>query len=45
MKNQGTAILEITGVKTIFLNIVNKFTGLSAKMCSTMDEAKERLIK
>ncbi|MFW9877795.1 MAG: hypothetical protein ACFFG0_32335 [Candidatus Thorarchaeota archaeon] len=38
------AVLGLTGVKKIFLNIVNKFTRLNAKMCSTMQEAKEWLI-
>ena len=40
-----TAVVGITGVKKIFLNIVNKFTGLHAKALSTMEEAKEWLIK
>jgi hypothetical protein len=39
-----TAVLGITGVKKIFLNIVNKFTGLNAKPLNTMEEAKEYLI-
>lgn len=40
-----TAVVGITGVKKIFLNIVNKFTGLNAKALSSMEEAKEWLIK
>jgi hypothetical protein len=40
-----TAVVGITGVKKIFLNIVNKFSGLNAKNLSTMEEAKEWLIK
>jgi len=39
-----TAVLGITGVKKIFLNIVNKFTNLNAKPFNTMEEAKEYLI-
>ena len=40
-----TAVVGITGVKKILLNIVNKFTGLSAKPVSTLEAAKEWLIK
>jgi hypothetical protein len=40
-----TAVLGITGVKKIFLNIVNKFTNLNAKPFNTIEEAKEYLIK
>ncbi len=40
-----TAVVGITGVKKIFLNIVNKFSGVNAKTVSTLDEAKEWLIK
>ena len=39
-----TAVLGIKGVKKIFLNIVNKFTGLNAKPLNTIEEAKEYLI-
>jgi len=39
-----TAVLGITGVKKILLNVVNKFTGLNAKVFSTMEEAKEWLV-
>jgi hypothetical protein len=42
---QKTAVVGITGVKKILLNVVNKFSGLSAKAVSTMEEAKEWLIK
>ena len=40
-----TAVVGITGVKKIFLNIVNKLTKLNAKPVSTIEEAKEWLIK
>ena len=40
-----TAVIGITGVKKIFLNIVNKFTELNAKAFSTTEEAKEWLVK
>ncbi|MFX0029160.1 MAG: hypothetical protein ACFE8B_08120 [Candidatus Hermodarchaeota archaeon] len=40
-----TAVVGITGVKKIFLNIVNKFTGLNAKPIPSIEDAKEWLIK
>ena len=40
-----TAVVGITGVKKIFLNIVDRFTGLNAKAVSSMEEAKEWLVK
>ena len=39
-----TAVVGITGVKKILLNIVNKFSGANAKTFATLDEAKEWLI-
>lgn len=40
-----TAVVGITGVKKIFLNIVNKLTKLGVKPVSSMEDAKEWLIK
>ncbi|MFW9989060.1 MAG: hypothetical protein ACFFC3_10415 [Candidatus Odinarchaeota archaeon] len=40
-----TAVVGITGVKKIFLNIVNKFSGVNAKALSSMEDAKEWLLK
>ncbi|MHA2036067.1 MAG: hypothetical protein ACW98X_06510 [Promethearchaeota archaeon] len=40
-----TAVVGITGVKKIFLNIVNKFTKLGVKPVATIEAAKEWLIK
>ncbi|MHA1933632.1 MAG: hypothetical protein ACW96X_13900 [Promethearchaeota archaeon] len=40
-----TAVVGITGVKKIFLNIVNKLTKLGVKPVSTIEDAKEWLIK
>jgi hypothetical protein len=40
-----TAVVGITGVKKIFLNIVNKFTNLGVKPLPSIEEAKEWLIK
>ena len=40
-----TAVVGITGVKKIFRNIVNKLIKLNAKPVSTIEEAKEWLIK
>ncbi|MBY8986473.1 MAG: hypothetical protein KGD65_15475 [Candidatus Lokiarchaeota archaeon] len=40
-----TAVVGITGVKKIFLNIINKLTSLSVKPLSSMEEAKEWLLK
>jgi hypothetical protein len=39
-----TAVVGITGVKKIFLNIVNKISGVNAKTFATLDEAKEWLV-
>ena len=39
-----TAVLGITGVKKVFLNVVNKFTDVGANPFSTEEEAKEWLI-
>ncbi len=40
-----TAVVGITGVKKIFLNFVNKLTKLGVKPVSTIEDAKEWLIK
>ena len=40
-----TAVVGITGVKKIFLNIVNKLTKLGVKPISNLEDAKEWLIK
>ncbi len=40
-----TAVVGITGVKKIFLNIVNKFSGVNAKAVASMEDAKEWLLK
>lgn len=40
-----TAVVGITGVKKILLNVVNKFSGLNAKAVSSMEDAKEWLVK
>jgi hypothetical protein len=39
-----TAVLGITGVKKILLNVVNKFSNVGAKPFNTMEEAKEWLV-
>ncbi|MFX1568530.1 MAG: hypothetical protein ACFFCV_09195 [Promethearchaeota archaeon] len=39
-----TAVVGITGVKKILLNVINKFSGVSAKAVSSMEEAKKWLI-
>ena len=39
-----TAVLGITGVKKILLNVVNRFTGLDAKAFSSLEEAQDWLI-
>ncbi|MFX1376947.1 MAG: hypothetical protein ACFFA0_14170 [Promethearchaeota archaeon] len=39
-----TAVVGITGLKKILLNVVNKFTGLNAKPVPSIEEAKEWLI-
>jgi hypothetical protein len=39
-----TAVLGITGVKKILLNVVNTITSLNAKPFSSAEEAKEYLI-
>ena len=38
-----TAILGITGVKKIFLHVVNKFSNVGGKPFNTIEEAKELL--
>jgi hypothetical protein len=40
-----TAVVGITGVKKIFLNIVNKLTKLGVKPVSSLEEAKDWLVK
>ncbi len=40
-----TAVLGITGVKKILLNVVNKLTNVNAKPFSKIEDAKEYLIK
>ncbi|MBN1800881.1 MAG: hypothetical protein JW891_05200 [Candidatus Lokiarchaeota archaeon] len=40
-----TAVLGITGVKKILLNVVNKFSKVGAKPFDTMEEAKEWLVQ
>jgi hypothetical protein len=39
-----TAVLGITGVKKVLLNVVNKFTDVGANPFTTEEEAKEWLI-
>lgn len=40
-----TAVLGITGLKKIFLNVVNKFSNIGAKPFDSIEEAKEWLIE
>jgi len=40
-----TAVLGITGVKKVLLNVVNKFSDVGAKPFTNEEEAKEWLIK
>ena len=40
-----TAVLGITGVKKILLNVVNKFSNMGAKAFDTIEEAKEWLVE
>ena len=40
-----TAVVGITGVKKILLNVVNTFTGLGVKPVSSIEEAKKWLVK
>ena len=40
-----TAVVGITGVKKILLNVINKFAGLDAKAVSSLEIAKEWLLK
>ncbi len=40
-----TAVVGVTGLKKIFLNVVNKFTKLEAKPFDTIEEAKDWLVK
>ncbi len=40
-----TAVLGITGVKKILLNVVNRLTNVNAKPFSHIEDAKEYLIK
>ena len=39
-----TAVLGITGVKKVLLNVVNKFTDVGANPFSTEEEAKDWLV-
>ncbi len=40
-----TAVLGITGVKKILLNVVNKLTSVNAKPFTDIESAKDYLIK
>ena len=40
-----TAVLGITGVKKIFLNVINKITNIGAKPFNTIEEAKDWLVE
>lgn len=40
-----TAVLGITGVKKILLNVVNKLTNVNAKPFSNIEDAKDYLIE
>ena len=39
-----TAVLGITGVKKVLLNVVNKFTDVGAKSFNSDEEAKDWLV-
>jgi len=43
--SKKTAVLGITGVKKIFLNVVNKFSKIGAKPFNSIEEAKEWLVE
>ncbi|MFX1276983.1 MAG: hypothetical protein ACFFBP_14500 [Promethearchaeota archaeon] len=43
--SKKTAVLGITGVKKIFLNVVNKFSKIGAKPFDSIEDAKEWLVK
>ena len=43
--SKKTAVLGITGLKKILLNVVNKFSNIGAKPFDSIEEAKEWLVK
>ena len=38
------AVIGITGIKKMILNIYNTVSGSNTKVCSSMEEAKEYLV-